>query len=402
MATLKERAEASTKVTDILKDQTIGHVGAAVAIGDTSEAAVRRYRRDAGWARVEVPVEAPEAPQVPGAASYEELLEKVDDLQTSNRRLYKQASDARQKGEAMIEAVYAAAKDAAEFVGHTKAVPPVRDKRKDKQEEVALWHLTDWQGGKKTISYGLDVMDDRIQQYVEKAVVITDVMRSDHPVKHCIVLFTGDMVEGVSIFPGQVWELDGTLFEQMFRVSDRMEWVVRQALSIYETVDVICEWGNHGRLGKKGDGIKASDNVDRMCYEIVRTRLANEDRITNFQLSGDWYQHFTVGNYSAMAIHGDEIKGFGGNIPAYGILRKVNSWGSGVVPYFTDCYIGHYHQNMQLTLANGGNVFMSGSTESDSAYAKEFVAATGMPSQRINFIDPEKGRVTYEAKIWLK
>ena len=400
MATLKERAANSEDIAAILLDRTIRHTAAADSIGETSETAVRRYRTAAGWTPADVPAEFPEAPETPGLASYDELLDKVGNLEDSNRRLYKQASDAKQKGEAMIDAVYKAARDAAQFVGHTKAVPPVRDRR-SKPEEVALWHLTDWQGGKKTISYGLDVMDARIEQFVEKAVIITDVMRSDHPVRHGVVLLTGDMVEGVSIFPGQVWELDGTLFEQMFRVADRIEWTVRQALSIYETVDVICEWGNHGRLGKKGDGLKASDNVDRMVYEIVRTRLMGESRIKNFQLSGDWYQHFTVGNYSAMAIHGDEIKGFGGNIPAYGILRKVNSWGSGVIPYFTDCYIGHYHQNMQLTLANGGSVFMSGSTESDSEYAREFVAATGKPSQRINFINPERGRVTYEAKVWL-
>jgi hypothetical protein len=53
-------------------------------------------------------------------------------------------------------------------------------------------------------------------------------------------------------------------------------------------------------------------------------------------------------------------------------------------------------------MANGrGRVFVNPSIESDSAYAKEFVAATGTPGQRLNFVDPERGRVTSERVIWL-
>lgn len=400
--------EATEGSAEILKQPSIGHKEAVDLLADlniaTSETAVRRWRNANG---VKL---APAAKTVTGDAEpatdehglpIQTPEERIALLMADNRRLYQQAAKHKAKGAEMIDAVYRAAHDAAVYIGELPPTPSPKADTRQHNEEVAIWHVTDWQGGKKTISYGLDVMDDRVEQFVKKARIITDVMRADHPVRKCIVLVTGDMVEGVSIFPGQVWELDGMLFEQMFRVSARLEWLIRQALEIYEEVEVVTEWGNHGRIGKKTDGIAASDNIDRMVYEVVRGRLENEPRLTNYQVSEDWYQHFTVGNYSAIAIHGDEIKGFGGNIPAYGILRKVNSWGSGVIEPFVDCYIGHYHQRMQLTLANGGSVYMTGSTESDSNYAKEFVAATGQPSQRINFVDPDLGRVTYEASIWL-
>jgi hypothetical protein len=54
-----------------------------------------------------------------------------------------------------------------------------------------------------------------------------------------------------------------------------------------------------------------------------------------------------------------------------------------------------------MTLANGGRCFVTGSIESDSEYAKEFVAATGKPSQRLHFVDPTRGRVTAEYVVWL-
>jgi hypothetical protein len=409
MATpLGKLVEKTDGAGPILTMVTIGHQEAADLLADlgiaTSETSVRRWRNANG---VKL---SPTAKTVTGPA--EPVLDdegfpvqtpedRIALLMADNQRLYKQAAKHKAKGEEMVQAVYRGARDAAMLVGLPDPVVPPKSDTRTRGEEVAIWHLTDWQGGKKTVSYGLDVMDARVEEYVRKAKLITEVMRADHPVRKAVIILSGDMVEGVSIFPGQVWELDGMLFEQMFRVSARIEWMIREALTIYEEVEVICEWGNHGRLGKKSDGISPSDNVDRMVYEVVRGRLGDEPRVTNYQVSGDWYQHFTVGNYSAIVIHGDEIKGFGGQIPAYGILKKVNAWGSGVVDPFVDCYLGHYHQRMQLTLANGGSVYMTGSTESDSNYAKEFVAATGQPSQRINFVDPEKGRVTYEASIWL-
>jgi hypothetical protein len=401
-------------VQQILMDPNVGHQAAAddlVFNGvETSETAVRRWRKANEYKRA-ILVEPgrktlhtePEQGDPEAVAEDTEEVgqeERIASLEADNRRLFAAYKKAKARGDEYIEAVYRAATDAAQYVGQRDVTPPLADTRM-KPTEVALWHLTDWQGGKRTETYDREIMHRRIEKYVEKATEITDIQRADHPVKHGVLLFTGDMVEGVSIFPGQVWELDGTLYEQMFDVADLMIWTITQALHTYETVEVVAEYGNHGRLGRKGDGIKASDNVDRMVYNIVKQRLAHEPRLTKFQTSGDWYQHFTIGNYSAMAIHGDEIKSFGGNIPAYGILRKANQWASGVLPSFRDLYIGHYHQAMQLQMANGGSVFMTGSPESDNIYAHEFVAATGDPSQRLHFIHPEKGRVTSEHRIWL-
>jgi DNA repair exonuclease SbcCD nuclease subunit len=108
-----------------------------------------------------------------------------------------------------------------------------------------------------------------------------------------------------------------------------------------------------------------------------------------------------IGNYRALLVHGDEIKSFGGNTPAFGILRKCNAWATGVVAPFDDAYMGHFHTPMTLTTANGGQVFVTGSPESGNIYAAEFVAAKGRPSQRLHFVDQERGRVTASYIVWL-
>jgi hypothetical protein len=326
-------------------------------------------------------------------------VETEQDLRDTAIRLQRQLARAKAKTEDLIDAVYRGARDAAVLSPPIIAKPPA-DRRKGKAE-VALWHLTDWQGGKRTTSYGLDVMHARVERFCRKAAVITEIQRKDHPIRECVIALGGDMIENVQTFPGQAWLVDATLFEQVFAVASRIEWAVQQALQLYEKVTVVGEPGNHGRIGKRGD-VAIGDNWDRIVYEIVRQRLHVPASRLTWVSEDNWHQKIEVGNYRALLIHGDEIKGFGGNVPAYALMRKGNAWASGAAQWeFRDIYVGHYHQPMQLTLANGGQLYMSGSTESDNAYAQEFMAATSVPSQRLHFIDPEKGRVTASYVIWL-
>lgn len=332
------------------------------------------------------------------AAGLDAETPEVVELRRTNIALQRQLSTTKAKTAALVEAIERAARDAAIVAGRASVTPPARDQRR-KDVEVALVHSTDWQGGKRTSTYDLDILEERINLFGRKIARITDMQRADHPVRHCVVMLGGDMVEGLSIFPGQAFEVDSSLFDQLFTVARIVEQHIVDMLNTFETVHVVCEWGNHGRIGRRGD-LPASDNIDRMLYRIVSERFANDDRVT-WQQSGDWHQIVEIGNYRAMLAHGDEIKSFGGNTPAFGILRKATAWSSGVVESFADVYLGHFHTPMNLTMPNGGQVFVTGSPESDNQYAAEFVAARGHPSQRLHYVDPEAGRVTASYTIWL-
>lgn len=324
----------------------------------------------------------------------------VQALRKALTRAQAQLAQAKDRTEYLVEVTKQAAFDAMITLGGVKPVqPPKRDKRKN--AEVALWVMTDWQGAKKTTSYNTEVMRRRVLQFAEKAVGITDIQRADHPVKDCVITFGGDMVEGLFNFPTQAFEIDSTIFEQYVNVSRLMVDVVRYALANYEEVKVVAEWGNHGRIGSKRDGVPRSDNFDRMAYELARQLLAGEKRLT-WEDSPEDVQRVEIGNYRALLLHGDEV-GRNGFASPGAIVQHMNRWRSGAYPWeFRDVYIGHYHTHAEWPMANGlGSVYQTGSTESDNRYAGVMLAATATPSQRLHFVDPVKGRVTACYKVWL-
>lgn len=323
----------------------------------------------------------------------------ADELRTITRRLERQLAASKAKTAEFIEAVYQAARDAAIVQGAAKPVPVKKDRRRP-AGEIALVHATDWQCGKHTETFNGDVLRSRIERFVQKVVKLTELQRTAHPVRECVLMLGGDMVEGLSIFPGQAYEVDSTLFEQLFACANLIEAMTLTLAENFERVSVFCEYGNHGRIGRRGD-LPAGDNIDRMCYRIVQERVARVGNVT-WTPPQSWYSIVTAGNYRALLVHGDEIKSFGGNVPAFGILRKCNAWAAGAIhDQFTDAYLGHFHTPMTLTMANGHRAFVTGSPESGNTYAQEFVAATGIPSQRLHFVDPEAGRITSEHTIWL-
>lgn len=331
-----------------------------------------------------------------------EQLGQVAELRRANLELQAKLRDAKNRQAALVEATFAGARDAMLAMGPSPAVAAPKADRRKGSPEVALWHLTDWQGSKATSTYNTEVMNLRVRRFCDKAAKITAIHRADHPVREAVICFGGDMCEGLFQFATQPFEVDATIFGQFVAVSSLIVETVRRALSIYEWVSVVPEWGNHGRIGSKRAAVPRSDNFDRMIYEMARQLLAGEERLT-WQDCPEDIQRVEVGNYRALLVHGDEI-GRNGFASPMTIVAHAAKWQSGAYPWpFRDLLVGHYHNHQEFGLPNGlGSVYMTGSTESDNRYARDTMAASAIPSQRLNFIDPAAGRTTAVYKVWLE
>lgn len=333
----------------------------------------------------------------------------VEELRRALLRTQKQLSDVKKKRDDFTRAVVQAAHDAMLSTG---AIPPVQAPKKDtrtKREEVALLHSTDWQLGKQTLTYNTKECERLVKQSIEKTIRITNIQRADHPVKEIVLMLGGDIVENTTIFPSQVYEVDSDIMAQFVAASRILVDIVRTLLANFEKVTVVCEPGNHGRMGKLGE-LPKDINWDKLTYMFAGQALKDEKRLT-WQMSKEDIQRVEIGNYKALLIHGDEIR-WG---TASTIVRFADRWKSGAYKFFDevdeitkgfdfrDLYIGHFHQHQSWNMANGeGSVFMSAAVESGNRYARDLLASNGEPSQRLHFVDPEKGRVTSEYRLWLE
>lgn len=328
---------------------------------------------------------------------------KFDFIRAENKRLARLAEKNKNVKDEMVCAVYEAAYNAfSEF-----DIPPVKQKNiqsgKKGMPETAIAVFADWQLGKVTPTYDSSVLANRIEMYTEKLIEITEIQRAHHNVDNLHVWFLGDIVEGEEIFPGQSHLIDSGLYRQVgVNGPEIISSFLRTALENFKHVHVTGVIGNHGAVG--GRARKQHDpetNMDRLLYKIVEHIFRNEPRISFNIPDGKGERNFyavdTVGNYSSLLIHGDQL-------PApssyYGYYKKIMGWKDGAIPeHFDDVFMGHYHQQFKMTIGSG-LLRISGSPESHNTYAQEYFSSMSRPCQHLMFVHPENG-ITSEYSIWL-
>ena len=338
----------------------------------------------------------------------EDLIKKISDsrndfLRAENRKLSRRVETLKNVQDEVVKAAYAAAYEAFADFKLPKINPPVLKKNKEKIPEVAVAVFSDWQMGKVTPDYNTNVLEERIEKYTEKLLEITEIQRADHEVNDLHIWLLGDIVEGEEIFPGQSHLIDSGLYRQVAVNGPRILGnFVRAALENFDHVHIVGVIGNHGAVG--GKARKQHDpetNMDRMLYKIIELIIGDEDRISfnipDGQGERNWYAVDTIGEYSSLLIHGDQM-------PApnafHGYYKKIMGWKDGAIPeHFDDVIMGHYHQQFKMTI--GTSILrISGSTESYNTYAQEYFSSMSRPCQHLMFVHPQNG-VTSEYSIWL-
>lgn len=326
----------------------------------------------------------------------------VDFLRSENKRLGRLADRYKNINIEASSSVYRAAFDAFSNFDLPKIKRPIFSKS-SKVPETAVAVFADWQLGKVTPDYNSEVAAQRIEQYTEKLLEITEIQRAHHPVNDLHVWLLGDIVEGEEIFPGQSHLIDSGLYRQVgVNGPEILGNFLSTALENFEHVHVTGVIGNHGSVGGRNRRqYDPETNMDRLLYKIVNLIFAKESRITFNIPDGrgerNWYAVDAIGNYKTLLIHGDQLP-HPSSVSGY--YKRIFGWKDGAIPeHFDDVFMGHYHQNFKMSI--GTTVLrVSGSPESYNTYAQEYFNSMSRPSQHLMYIHPEQG-VTSEYSIWL-
>lgn len=281
-----------------------------------------------------------------------------------------------------------------------KPIPKPNISTVGKGAETAVAVLADWQLGKHTSSYDLQVAEERVEQYTKKVIELTNVQRLHHPVKDVEVWVLGDIVEGEGIFAGQSHVLIASLFEQVFVGNRLMMNFFNTMLANFENVKVRWVIGNHGRIGgHMHKEYNPETNMDRVLGEMLKNvyETIGEKRIKFSVPKGlfdSWYDISDLGGYRTLLIHGDQLNSLNS---VNNLQRKIQGWQTGAIDIpanrsvaFNDVYCGHFHHEMKYTF-NNITLRVSGSPESDNDYARKDMASVAQPSQPLLFVKPGYG-----------
>lgn len=306
----------------------------------------------------------------------------------------------------LAEAVYRAASDAIAALVIPEVPTPPKELR-TKASETAIAVLADWQLGKTTETYSTGTCERRVEEYAELVLKLTEMQRTDHPVRDARIYLLGDLIEGELIFPGQSHRIDASLYKQAIVDGPRiLSNFLRRMLSAFEKVHVVGVIGNHGALGGTSRReYNPESNADAMMYEVTRQIMAPEPRLTWAPNVRDgerkWYAVDYVGKKGFFLFHGDQIKGGFAGWPWYSFGRAIMGWRMGAVPEPFDYSLsGHFHTPVRF-LVGGITHWGSGSTESSNSYAAEMLKAQGSPSQWALFCHPTRG-ITAEYEVHLE
>jgi DNA-binding transcriptional ArsR family regulator len=280
--------------------------------------------------------------------------------------------------------------------GRSPAIPDSGLSVRESHEDMVVHRSDDHIGASYTDEFGNQTFDAEIG--IERVRTVSDKVFDlkarqeeagvDFDTLH--IVMGGDHLHGIGIHSDQPWETELSLPEQLTVASDLYMEFIDRAAKEFESVQVVCQKGNHGEL--RGDGMGPDDNVDTAFfmtldrrvrdrgYENVKFVRSQAGNFTNFPLRGTTLNdcehrgHLRHGQHSLIHI---------------GTSAGKKRWLQWLHQHqFDVAYRGHYHEfRMENIVSNP--VIMSGAIVPPSDF-EESLAEWSEPAATVHGVSDER------------
>jgi hypothetical protein len=226
---------------------------------------------------------------------------------------------------------------------------PTAELAGDSGNEDWVCHLTDLHAGDRvrddsgTVVYETDELPALIEYITQQALDLAAKHNSTYDCGH--LLWGGDMVTNEGIYEGQFEDLDAWLDEQHETLIDPLIRQLKAFSERFETVNVVCQVGNHGK--HRASGVSKQANADLILYKTVRNTVAqlrehaDELQNVNFQIGeATPYKNFELrgGALTGHLRHGQHRR------PQAETSARKKEWQGTLLDHdFDVAYMGHYH-----------------------------------------------------------
>lgn len=247
--------------------------------------------------------------------------------------------------------------------------------------------------------YNIEIFEQRVKIYYDSIMSITNRERLTTPINEAHIFFIGDIVEGERIYRGQGARIQTNLVDQFFRGMSITSRFVSELSANFDTVNISCIAGNHGRVGKK-DEAKFYVNWDYMLYRYMADTLSTLDNIS-WTIPKSWWTIAEVEGFRFYLTHGDDLVRYMG-VPWYAMERadgRTTKMLQMIGQEYDHMVIGHHHQAIMWD-AGPGERIVNGSFSSANYYAAKKMHLMTHPRQVIFGVHPDRG-ITFRYFIGL-
>jgi len=190
-------------------------------------------------------------------------------------------------------------------------------------------------------NYNTDTFISRCNTLTEDLLVEIRSIQQSHSLDRLVIVLGGDVVEGRTIFAGQVGESAPIEYQLCTGPEVLARNLIYPLAKKFDNVDVFSLPGNHGRLGEKNEFDKTMDNLDTVFCHILKLRCENMKNV-HWQPVDSWFASFSLYDFSFLAVHGDGFRTTNGT-PVYGATRYKDKMQDITNTRFDVLLAGHHH-----------------------------------------------------------
>jgi hypothetical protein len=243
--------------------------------------------------------------------------------------------------------------------------------------------------------YSLDIARHRAERYFAGLAYLIRYHQDHFAIRDLILWLGGDLITGYL----REEDLEANAVSPVQAIATLHGWLASGIRSVLaatdiETMRVVCNSGNHGRLTKKTQPrTREANSIEWLMYKMLAREFADEPRV-QFVLPHGSQTYVEVYDWTIRFTHGDETK-FGGGVGGIMIpIRKAIAKWQTVRSAHLTC-MGHYHQEHFLR-----DLCVNGSLVGYNEYALSIAAPYEDPRQSFFLMDRHRG-LTFPATIWV-
>jgi hypothetical protein len=283
-----------------------------------------------------------------------------------------------------------------DLTGRAPAVPDEGLSVRESHEDMVCHRSDDHIGAKYNDEFGnatfsAEIGIDRVRTVSDKVFRLKrrqEAAGIDFDTLH--IVMGGDHLHGVGIHDDQPWETELSVPEQLTVSGDIYMEFIDRASKEFESVQVICQPGNHGEL--RGDGVGPDDNLDTAFFMILDRRVRDRgyDNVKFVRSEATYFTNFPLrGETLNDCQHRAHLRHGQNSLEHIGTSAGKKRWLAWLQMHdFDIAYRGHYH-TFQIDSILGIPVVESGAIVPPDDF-EESLALWDEPAATVHGVSDER------------